>query len=166
MTAGRVDWERLGRKAYDLFVGAAGRAPQAQFAVMGKSHDDSTEYLTAIATSNITFTGWLSDDDLLRWLSRGEGYGRALAEAMYFGLPVIGADRGASKELVEHGASGFLFESGSDESLASHIFALYEDHELRRRFGKKGRDFIQRKANYDQDVGAQFYSILTRLWGC
>ena len=126
-------------------------------------------------TDRVIFHGRMGRAELARWFeradlfvspSRGEGYGRALAEAMYFGLAVIGADKGATKELVEHGATGFLFESGSDESLASCIFALYEDHELRRRFGEKGREFIERNANYDQDVGAQFYSILTRLWGC
>lgn len=43
-----------------------------------------------------TLSQWLKRSDLFVSPSRGEGYGRALAEAMFFGLPVIGADRGGS----------------------------------------------------------------------
>jgi glycosyltransferase involved in cell wall biosynthesis len=123
-------------------------------------------------TDRVIFHGRMGRAELAEWLqradlfvspSRGEGYGRALAEAMYFGLPAIGADRGASKELIEHGTTGFLFQSGNDESLASRILALYQDQQLARRFGARAREFIRQKANYDQNVGAQFYSILTTL---
>ncbi|MCF6156668.1 MAG: glycosyltransferase [Candidatus Brocadia sp.] len=103
---------------------------------------------------------WFMKADLFVSPSRGEGYGRVLAEAMYFGLPVIGADRGASKELIEHDINGFLFESGSDESLASFILLLYKNAELRKQFGEKGKALIHKKANYDQNLGQQFYAIL------
>jgi len=105
---------------------------------------------------------WYQIADLLVSPSRWEGYGRVLAEAMYFGLPVIGADKGASKELIDHGVNGFLFESGNDQSLASLILQLYEDKELRKKFGEKNRDLIKRRAKFHQNIGEQFYSILER----
>lgn len=71
----------------------------------------------------------------------------------------IGADRGASKEFVEHGANGFLFKSGNDESLASFISILYADEGLRKRFGREGKELINKKANYDRNLGEQFYAI-------
>ncbi|MDR4503331.1 MAG: glycosyltransferase family 4 protein [Candidatus Scalindua sp.] len=103
---------------------------------------------------------WLKKADLFVSPSRGEGYGRALAEAMYFGLPVIGADKGASKELIESGINGFLFKSGSDESLALFISKLYEDAELRRQFGADSKALINKKANFDQNLGEQFFKVL------
>ena len=40
------------------------------------------------------------------------------------------------------------------------ILKLYEDAELRKRFGEKGKELINKKANYDQNLGQQFYAIL------
>jgi len=109
---------------------------------------------------------WFKRADVFVSPGRGEGYGRALAEAMYFGLPVIGADRGASKELIDDGVNGFLFRSGCDESLAVQILRLFEDEELREKCGRKAREAIQRKANFDQNVGEQFYwTLLDRGMG-
>ncbi|MEW6614768.1 MAG: glycosyltransferase family 4 protein [Thermodesulfobacteriota bacterium] len=105
---------------------------------------------------------WFKRADLFVSPSRGEGYGRALAEAMYFGLPVIGADKGASKELIEHGINGFLFESGNDESLATFIFNQYKDESLRQQFGKTGKELIKNKANFKRNIGKQFFNILQK----
>lgn len=145
--------------------------------IIGDSQGDP-EYVNKIKdliadlgiTDKVLFHGWMGRNELSVWFksadlfvspSRGEGYGRVLAEAMYFGLPVIGADKGASKELIEHGTNGFLFKSGSDASLASFISRLYKDAELRKRFGERGKELINKKANYDQNLGEQFYNILT-----
>jgi glycosyltransferase involved in cell wall biosynthesis len=81
---------------------------------------------------------------------------------MYFGLPVIGADKGASQELIEDGINGFLFKSGNYESLASFISKLYEDRGLRKVFGEKGKEIINCRGKFDQNIGEQFYNILVK----
>jgi glycosyltransferase involved in cell wall biosynthesis len=119
----------------------------------------------------VRFHGRVGRDDLGAWFqradlfvspSRGEGYGRALAEAMYFGVPVIGADRGASRDLIEHGVNGLLFRAGSDESLAEHIRRLYAAVDLRRELGRSAAETIRATANYDDDIGEQFHAVLQR----
>jgi glycosyltransferase involved in cell wall biosynthesis len=105
---------------------------------------------------------WFNNADLFVTPSRGEGYGRALAEAMYFRLPVIGADKGASKELIDNGVNGFLFKSGDEQSLSSFILKLYEDEGLRNQLGEKGKELIDKKANYDVNIGYQFLSLLKK----
>ncbi|MEB2309928.1 MAG: methyltransferase domain-containing protein [Candidatus Brocadiaceae bacterium] len=73
----------------------------------------------------------------------------------------IGADRGASKEFVEHGANGFLFKSGNDESHASFILKFYEEEELRKQFGERDKAWINKNANYNRNLGEPFYAVLT-----
>jgi glycosyltransferase involved in cell wall biosynthesis len=48
--------------------------------------------------------------DALIFLSRLEGFGLVVAEAMASGLPVVIADSSSLTELVEHGNTGFLCE--------------------------------------------------------
>lgn len=110
----------------------------------------------------IEIGNWFQSADLFVSPSRGEGYGRALAEAMYFGLSVIGADKGASKELIDHGINGFLFEAGNYKSLASYILKLYENEELRKQFSERSRKLIHKKANFDMNIGNQFLTLLEK----
>lgn len=105
---------------------------------------------------------WFRRADLFVSPSSGEGYGRALAEAMYFGVAVVGADRGASRDLIQHGVNGLLFRAGSDGSLAEHIRRLYETAELRRELGLRAAETIRATANYDDDIGERFYEIAQR----
>ena len=76
----------------------------------------------------VTFTGYVSDMTALRKqtdvelvCSGMEAFGRVTAEAMLSSNPVIGADSGATPELIVHGKNGFLFESGSAEALADRM---------------------------------------------
>lgn len=76
----------------------------------------------------VTFTGYVSDMAALRKqtdvelvCSGMEAFGRVTAEAMLSSNPVIGADSGATPELIVHGKNGFLFESGSAEALADRM---------------------------------------------
>jgi glycosyltransferase involved in cell wall biosynthesis len=54
-----------------------------------------------------------------------EAFGRVMAEAQAMGKPVVGADHGASRELVLPGETGWLFTPGDAEDLAAKL-----DHAL------------------------------------
>lgn len=76
----------------------------------------------------ITFTGYVSDmaglrktTDVELVCSAMEAFGRVTAEAMLSSNPVIGADSGATPELITDGENGFLFESGNAEALADKM---------------------------------------------
>ena len=62
--------------------------------------------------------------------STGDAFGRVTAEAMAYGRPVIGADAGATSELVQDGADGLLFRAGDSVDLAGKIRLLAHDRHL------------------------------------
>ncbi|MCK5064060.1 MAG: glycosyltransferase family 4 protein [Candidatus Fermentibacteraceae bacterium] len=81
----------------------------------------------------VTFMGHISQDDLHRMynqchilanLSQWEGYGIAVAEAMWAGLPVVAADAGAVPELITHGVNGFLIPPGNEEECEKYLREL------------------------------------------
>jgi glycosyltransferase involved in cell wall biosynthesis len=43
-----------------------------------------------------------------------EGFGRVITESMAYGIPSLAFNSGAFPEIIEHGKSGFLFDSTSD----------------------------------------------------
>lgn len=51
--------------------------------------------------------------DALCVFSRSEGFGRVTVEAMFYGIPVLGLNKGATKELIIHNKTGFLFDNYS-----------------------------------------------------
>jgi len=104
-------------------------------------HKQSDSYYSALMgvieragiESKCTFHGFLEkdrlDDLLIRsdafiLVSEMEGYGMAYAEAMKFGLPIIGSNRGALPELVVNNENGFLCEPNDPESISEAISQL------------------------------------------
>lgn len=118
--------------------------------------------------NRVKFHGRLEGKELVRMYASadlfvspgsGEGFGRVLIEAMYYGLPVIGARRGASQELIDNGMNGFLFSPGDHEDLKDKICLLYENKELRGSMGNEGKKRSS-IANFSNDIGKQFHKIL------
>jgi glycosyltransferase involved in cell wall biosynthesis len=66
-----------------------------------------------------------------------EGAGRVIAEAMACGLPVVCHQMGGYRELIEHGRTGFLFDT--DEEAFQTIVRLKHDRDLRRTVGHAAR---------------------------
>lgn len=110
LTVGVVDQRNLQRKGIRPFVEAAREFPDVEFVVAGKhAPDGAVEELRRIATPNVRFTGFISDeelDDLYRrasiyvQFSQHEGFGMSVAEAMLAGaIPVVSAS-GALPEVI------------------------------------------------------------------
>ncbi len=76
--------------------------------------------------------------------SRSEAFGRVTVEAMKFGLPVIGANSGGTRELIRDGWNGLLYPPGDPAALAERIDRLYGDPALRARLGGNGKEWAQR----------------------
>lgn len=127
-TVGYVRRGNLERKGLEVFVRAAARLPTMKFFLVGAWLDDSIEYLKSIASPNVTFTGFLSDERLLDLLrktsvyvqaSTHEGFGCSLAEAMLCGCVPVVSDRGAIPEVV--GDSGIYVSPLEAETVAKGI---------------------------------------------
>ncbi|MCU0559810.1 MAG: glycosyltransferase family 4 protein [Desulfobacterales bacterium] len=93
----------------------------------------------------VAFSGRLEGGDLRAAFLRShalampfahEGFGIAALEAMGFGLPVIGSERGAVREFVRHGENGWLAAPGELAAVGRHIVAWMSDRRLLGRMGR------------------------------
>jgi glycosyltransferase involved in cell wall biosynthesis len=88
-------------------------------------------------SSQIHFHGFVADPvdvfrqiDVLLVTAQCEAFGRTTAEAMAWGVPVIGRASGGTLELIEDGEDGLLFD-GTPEHLAARIGQLHDHPGLR-----------------------------------
>jgi glycosyltransferase involved in cell wall biosynthesis len=79
-----------------------------------------------------------------------EGHPRVVLEALAAGLPVVTTNRGAIKETVEDGRSGFVVDDPTPQVLARLTTRLLEDHELREAMGQAARE--RYLANFTQEI--------------
>ena len=70
-----------------------------------------------------------------------EGFGLTVSEALWKGTPVIGGKAGGIPNQIKDGENGFLVESSQE--CAERIVTLLKDEQLRKKMGKKGREFVR-----------------------
>jgi glycosyltransferase involved in cell wall biosynthesis len=81
--------------------------------------------------------------DVLLMCSRSEAFGRVTIEAMLAGKPVIGADAGATPELVQDGFNGLVYKVADPCDLAAKVLYLYQHPEIARCLGENGKRWAQ-----------------------
>ncbi len=95
---------------------------------------------SADLSSRVFFHGHLPLNDLQKFygechilanLSRWEGYGMAVVDALQSGLPVVAADAGAVPELIEHGVQGYLIPPGDVAACTEYLRDLISSGTLR-----------------------------------
>lgn len=74
-----------------------------------------------------------------------EGLPYALVEGMALGKVAIGPDVSGCSDLIEDGATGFLFPVRDHETLARYVGRLLSDDALRERIGRAGRAFVEER---------------------
>lgn len=109
ITVGTLSKSSIHRKGIITFVKSAKYLPNTKFVVIGKYKDDSIDYLKQFSSSNVVFTGFVSEEKLLEWYQRAkvyvqvsahEGFGLALAEAMACECVCVVTKMGAIPEVV------------------------------------------------------------------
>jgi glycosyltransferase involved in cell wall biosynthesis len=128
LTVGAIDHTTLDQKGQRPFVEAARRLPDVKFVFVGKFLDEAADELKAGAPENVDFTGFLPDEGLHDWyrraaayvqVSRHEGFGMAVAEAMLAGCVPVAMNATAMPEVV--GDAGVLVESQDPDEVADGI---------------------------------------------
>ena len=76
-------------------------------------------------------------------VSRNEGFGLALAEAMANGLPVVGMDVPGVRDLLGEGEAGLLVPDCAPVALADCTIRLLQDNALFRRIAQAGRSLAE-----------------------
>jgi glycosyltransferase involved in cell wall biosynthesis len=127
-TVSTIDRVSVIRKGLHKFVQTAALLPDVPFIMVGKARDDAIDDLKRIATPNVQFTGYLSDDELntLRHkakiyvqASEHEGFGLAMAEAMLARCVVIATRVGSLPEVM--GDAGIFLADDAPQTIATAI---------------------------------------------
>ena len=76
--------------------------------------------------------------------SKVEGLGLNIVEEMLMALPVVATVDKGHKELIKHGANGYLFEQNNGEQFVDFIQQLSTSEELRMTMGKQSYELAQK----------------------
>ncbi len=108
------------------------------------------KYVKENEIKNVKFVGYVKDEDLGSYYnscdifvspSDTETQGLTFVEAMYFGKPVIGANKLGVKDLIRDGKNGFKFRPGDPQDLKSKLEKLISSKSLRAKMGKKSKQY-------------------------
>lgn len=131
--------------------------PHAQLIIAGRQGDYSPQlnaHLNSLPSSQRNQVIVISDfaeaekadilaaADIFALCSGEESFGIVFVEAWASGKPVIGANVGAIKTLVQDHHNGLLFEYGDPESLKKAICFLIDHPAKRHTFGQAGRNLV------------------------
>ena len=130
ITVGSTLKDRIKLKGLETFIRTAKFLPEERFIVIGLS-EDTINYLKTLATSNVEFIGFLSQEDLIQYyqkakvycqLSYRESFGISLAEAMLCDCVPVVTNNAALPEVV--GDTGFYVPYGDAKATAEAIKKL------------------------------------------
>ena len=117
----------------------------------------------------IHFIGWRSDirdifegSDIYVSTSYTESFPDAVREAMLASLPVVVTDVGGTRELVDVGKNGYLFNPGDIQTLTDHISLLVENPSLRKTMGLESKQIIDSKFSTER-YARDFEKMLEQL---
>ena len=128
---------------------------------------DDTEYAAEIKNyikthnleDRITFFGETSDvaaywekNDISVTSSEFEAFGRVTAEAMLTGCVVVVSNSGANEEIVTDGMTGYVYESGSPESLAAAIERVLADRSKAEECAAAGRESVKQRFSSEKNA--------------
>lgn len=130
-------------KGIDLLIGALGKLvktwPNVYLLLVGDGPDrevlEQQAHMLKL-DGRVIFVGAKSFEGAMPYMqlmdvvvvpSRFEGFGLTAAEALACGKPVIASRTGGLPEVVQEGASGLLFDAGSETSLALKMEEVLQD---------------------------------------
>ena len=118
---------------------------------------------------NIIFMDFVPDPQRLMQLcdcivlaTYEETFGLVLPEAMRAGVAVIGSNSGGVPEIIKHGETGLLFDSGNASSLCEQIMLLAKDPEKRSKIAANGKQDADSRFNTD-DHFSQLQQLISSV---
>jgi glycogen(starch) synthase len=154
--SGRLEWEKGVHDLLEALPAMRARHPGLRLAVVGEGSQASELARQAAelgVTADVTFVGWVEDDALVALAAAAdvavvpsiyEPFGLVALEAAAVGTPLVVADTGGLREVVEHGVTGLRFAARDVEALTHAVSALLDDEVLARRLVRDARDVVER----------------------
>ncbi|MFC4321639.1 glycosyltransferase family 4 protein [Litchfieldia salsa] len=121
---------------------------QIQWLIVGDG--PSKDEMMKTAPPNMTFTGFLNGEelaevyacsDLFIFPSPTETFGNVVLESLACGTPVIGANSGGVKSIIQHERNGLLCNPNQVDEFVSAILKLINDGHYRKEMGLAGRSY-------------------------
>lgn len=177
-------------KRHDVFLRAASwvaqRNPRVRFVVVGHDPEKTGGFRSevAYARANKALARELAVQDKLVWAgevndvpsvmnaldllvhpSDQESFGRVAVEAMAARKPVVAANSGGLREIVEGGVTGYRVRPNDPVAFGNAILRLADDGALRERLGRAGRARAEALFSLDTTVSAVERAYeRTRVW--
>ena len=94
----------------------------------------------------------LRNTDIVVVCSEMEGFGRVTVESMLAGTIVLGADTGATTELIKNGENGYLYRSHDEVSFTNKLHQILENQEDAMLSAKRGQTSAVEKYSLEHNV--------------
>jgi len=78
-------------------------------------------------------------------------FGRVIQEAFMCGVPVVASDIGPSKDVIEDGVNGFIFEANNDTQLANIVKNLNNAGDLITKMGENAFREYEKQYSIDNN---------------
>lgn len=106
----------------------------------------------------------LSNTDIVCVCSHKEGFGRVTVEAMLGQCLVLGADSGGTKELIQDGVTGFLYEEASLQSFVDKLTEIVEHYSEYGEISLKGQQYAKETFTVERNASniANVYQQLVK----
>jgi len=107
---------------------------------------------STFASSNTVFTGYMHGEELARAYASSDAFlfpsvtetlGLVLFEAMASGLPILAADSPPTREVLEEGAAGIIFNGFDTAAMVAAVQTLFDDAGLRTRVRARGLEIAE-----------------------
>lgn len=148
------------------------------FVIVGRAFNEDQEYQADLEriisdkglSDRVHFSGFhddvpaiLSDlDTLLHTSERPEPFGRVIIEAMAVGVPVIAADDGGPREIIESGVNGLLAKVGDPTAYCEKLKQLLTQKDLAAHLRNIGRRTVETRFSIER-VYNEFVDLLKAL---
>ena len=138
------------------------KEPTAKLFVVGGGKTEILEELRKLSKQlddSIIVTGEMEKPqefyqmaDVYVFPSRHEGLPTSLIEAMSSGLPTVVSDIGGCEDLIFNDETGYRVHSEDADGFAQKILHLFNNIELRQRFGNNAANFVREHCDYSEVI--------------
>jgi glycosyltransferase involved in cell wall biosynthesis len=159
---GRLDWIKNPELLIDAFASAHRRVPDAKLVILGKGEKmvplkKRCEHYGIL--KNVLFAGLIKNPipvipkmGALAVTSLTEACSLSILEAMICGVPVIATNVGGNPELIKHGVTGYLVESGDIEGFAEAMVKVLVDRDNAQRLGRAAKADVLNRFSFNMMV--------------
>jgi len=143
--------EALTRKRKDVFFILVGAGPLVDWACERVERRGLGDYFYRFTTIS-EIPELLGALDISVLTSKAEGFPNALIESMAAGLPVIAANVGGIRELIQDGVTGRLVDSRVPADFANAIAKLLDNPNETAALAKRGNDWVSENLTIERLV--------------